>query len=58
MEETESARSRFESLSQSTRRELEHFDFVMRSEFGEAFEAYREAYWRSLRKGKADRVVQ
>ncbi len=50
LEEIEKAQAQFDKLSQAVRRELEHFDFVMREEFGEAFEAYKTTYWMSLKK--------
>ena len=35
-------------VSRTLRRELEHFDVVMKDEFEVAFGAYRSSYWRSL----------
>jgi hypothetical protein len=35
-------------VSRTLRRELEHFDVVMKEEFETAFGAYRASYWRSL----------
>ena len=43
---------KFNKVSQTIRRELEHFDFVMREEFEEAFKAYHESYWRAMRAPK------
>ena len=38
----------FLQVSRTLRRELEHFDVVMKDEFEVAFGAYRSSYWRSL----------
>ena len=46
------AQIKFDNLSQTLRRELEHFDFVMRDEFEKAFAAYSATYWSSLSKAK------
>jgi len=46
------AQIKFDNLSQTLRRELEHFDFVMRDEFEKAFAAYSATYWSSLSKTK------
>ena len=46
------AQIKFDNLSQTLRRELEHFDFVMRDEFEKAFAAYGATYWSSLSKTK------
>ena len=58
LEEIEKIQTDFDKLSQSIRRELEHFDFVMREEFQEAFEAYNHQYWRSLRKSSKTPIPQ
>ena len=46
------AQIKFDNLTQTLRRELEHFDFVMRDEFEKAFAAYSATYWSSLSKTK------
>ena len=43
---------KFNTISQTVRRELEHFDFVMREEFEKAFGSYSATYWSSLSKTK------
>merc|ERR1712088_179485 len=43
---------KFNTISQTVRRELEHFDFVMREEFEKAFGSYSDTYWSSLHKTK------
>lgn len=48
----EALESKFESVNQTVRRELEHFDYVMREEFEKAFSAYSATYWTSLDKTK------
>ena len=50
--DAEKAQIKFDNLSQTLRRELEHFDFVMREEFEKAFAAYSATYWSSLSKTK------
>lgn len=50
--ELEKLELKFSNLSQTVRRELEHFDFVMREEFEKAFAAYSATYWSSLSKTK------
>ena len=59
IEETTSEKSdldeiekKFNTISQTVRRELEHFDFVMREEFEKAFGSYSDTYWSSLHKTK------
>ena len=50
----EKAETKFANLSQTCRRELEHFDYyVMREEFEKAFSSYSAVYWSSLSKIKA-----
>merc|ERR1712029_1819 len=39
---------RFEKVSQTIRRELEHFDFVMKDEFEQAFANYNAMYFNAL----------
>ena len=39
---------RFESVSQTIRRELEHFDFVMKEEFENAFASYNSKYFKAI----------
>ena len=48
----EEIEKKFNTISQTVRRELEHFDFVMREEFEKAFGAYSATYWNSLTKTK------
>ena len=48
----ENAQIKFDNISQTLRRELEHFDYVMREEFEKAFAAYSATYWSSLGKTK------
>ena len=48
----EKAQIKFDYISQTLRRELEHFDYVMRQEFEKAFAAYSATYWSSLSKTK------
>ena len=43
---------KFNTISQTVRRELEHFDYVMREEFEKAFGSYSATYWSSLSKTK------
>ncbi len=50
LEEIEKIQVRFDKISQTLRRELEHFDFVMREEFDNAFTAYNASYWDSMKK--------
>ena len=44
----DSAQSNFDKLNQNMRRELEHFDTVMREEFGETFDRYHKQYRTAL----------
>lgn len=48
----EKAEEKFNAVSQTLRRELEHFDYVMREEFERAFAAYGATYFGSLSKSK------
>ena len=48
------AEEKFNAVSQTLRRELEHFDFVMREEFEKAFAAYGATYFGSLSKSKIE----
>ncbi len=50
--ELERTEQKFAAINQTVRRELEHFDFVMREEFEKAFAAYSATYWSSLSKTK------
>ena len=43
-----SAQSNFDKLNQNMRLELEHFDTVMRAEFGETFDRYHKQYRTAL----------
>ena len=47
-EKIESSQSSFDKLNQTMRRELEHFDTVMREEFGETFDKYHKQYRTAL----------
>ena len=47
-EKMDSAQSNFDKLNQNMRRELEHFDTVMRAEFGETFDRYHKQYRTAL----------
>lgn len=51
LEEIEKIQVGFDKISQTIRRELEHFDFVLRDEFEEVFRAYNTRYWASLASG-------
>ena len=42
------AQGNFDKLNQNMRRELEHFDTVMREEFGETFDKYHKQYRTAL----------
>ena len=44
----DSAQTEFDKLNQNMRRELEHFDTVMRGEFGETFDKYHKQYRAAL----------
>ena len=48
LEEIEKIQVGFDKISQTIRRELGHFDFVMQDEFQEAFTAYNSVYWGSI----------
>lgn len=48
LEEVERLQKDFDKISQTIRRELEHFDYVMKGEFEEAFKAYKASYWKTL----------
>lgn len=50
LEEIEKIQVQFDKVSQTIRRELEHFDFVMKDEFEEGFSAYNSTYWHTLKK--------
>ena len=47
-EKMDSAQTEFDKLNQNMRRELEHFDTVMRGEFGETFDKYHKQYRAAL----------
>ena len=47
-EKMDSAQTEFDKLNQTMRRELEHFDTVMRGEFGETFDRYHKQYRAAL----------
>ena len=47
-EKIDSTQSNFDKLNQNMRRELEHFDTVMRAEFGETFDRYHKQYRTAL----------
>ena len=47
-EKMDSAQTNFDKLNQNMRRELEHFDTVMREEFGETFDKYHKQYRAAL----------
>ena len=47
-EKMNSAQTEFDKLNQNMRRELEHFDTVMRGEFGETFDRYHKQYRAAL----------
>ena len=47
-EKMDSAQTEFDKLNQTMRRELEHFDTVMRAEFGETFDKYHKQYRAAL----------
>lgn len=55
LDEIEKIQKEFDKMSQIIRRELEHFDFVMREEFEETFTAYNSRYWQSLSQTKTKR---
>ncbi|TRY71580.1 hypothetical protein TCAL_11295 [Tigriopus californicus] len=55
LEEIEKIQVSFDKISQTIRRELEHFDFVLRDEFEEVFRAYNTRYWASLASGQDTR---
>ena len=44
----DSAQTNFDKLNQTMRRELEHFDGIMREEFGETFDKYQKQYKAAL----------
>ena len=44
----EEAQSNFDKLNQTMRRELEHFDKVMKEEFGDTFDKYHKQYRTAL----------
>lgn len=50
LEDIGAIQSKLDKLSQTIRRELEHFDYTMRDEFEESFGAYNATYWASLHK--------
>lgn len=52
LSDVEKAEEKFNGVSQTLRRELEHFDYVMREEFEKAFAAYGATYFGSLSKSK------
>ena len=43
---------RFDSMSQTVRRELEHFDFILKEEFVQAFSSYNSYYFNSINKSR------
>ena len=47
-EKIDKAQVTFDKLSQTMRRELEHFDNVMKEEFSETFSAYHSQYQTSI----------
>ena len=52
LSDVEKGEEKFNGVSQTLRRELEHFDYVMREEFEKAFAAYGATYFGSLSKSK------
>ena len=47
-EKVEGAQGEFDKLNQTLRRELEHFDNVMKDEFGQTFNKYHKQYRTAL----------
>ena len=43
---------KFESMSQTVRRELEHLDFILKEEFEQAFSSYNSYYFNSINKSR------
>ena len=43
---------KFESMSQTVRRELEHLDFILKEEFEQAFSSYNTYYFNSINKSR------
>ena len=43
---------KFESMSQTVRRELEHLDFILKEEFEQAFASYNTYYFNSINKSR------
>ena len=43
---------KFDSMSQTVRRELEHFDFILKEEFEQAFSSYNSYYFNSINKSR------
>ena len=48
IEKVEEAQTNFDKLNQTMRRELEHFDTVMKEEFGNTFDKYHKQYRTAL----------
>jgi hypothetical protein len=44
----EEAQTEFDKLNQTMRREMEHFDKVMKEEFGDTFDKYHKQYRTAL----------
>merc|ERR1711902_462405 len=43
---------KFETMSQTVRRELEHLDFILKEEFEQAFTSYNTYYFNSINKSR------